>query len=92
MVQAMTVGIRASDVTGQRVVDVKDVPTDSTIGELIEGLVPRMNLPVNDNGGNPLTYHVRLDREGRHLFASEVVGETLMPNDRVVLQPEINAG
>ena len=92
MVQALTVGIRATDVTRQRAVDVKDVPTDATIGELIEGLLPRMNLPRDNNGGQPLTYTALLDREGRHLHASEIVGETLMPNDKVVLQPEIIAG
>ena len=39
-----------------------------------------------------ITYQARLDRDGRHLHSSEVVGDALMPNDRVVLQPEINAG
>lgn len=92
MIQALKVGIRASDVTGQKRVDVKDVPTNATVGELIEGLLPRMNLPRNDSGGRPLTYHARLDREGRHLHSSEIVGETLMPEDRIVLHPEINAG
>jgi hypothetical protein len=92
MVQALTMPLRAADVTGQRLVDVKDAPTDATVGELIDGLLPRLNLPRNDNGGQPLTYHARLDREGRHLHASELIGETLQPNDRLVLQPEINAG
>ncbi len=92
MVQALTMPLKASDVTGQRLVDIKDVPTDATIGELVDGLLPRMNLPRDDNGGRPLTYHARLEREGRHLHASELVGETLQPNDRLVLQPEINAG
>ena len=92
MVRALTMPLRAADVTGQRLVDVKDAPTDATVGELIDGILPRLNLPVNDNGGRPLTYHARLDREGRHLHASELIGETLQPNDRLVLQPEINAG
>lgn len=92
MIQALTVPIRVSDVTGQKLVDVKDVPADATIGELVEGLLPRMNMPRNDNGGRTLTYQARLDRDGRHLHSSEVVGDALMPNDRVVLQPEINAG
>lgn len=92
MIQAMTVPIRVSDVTGQRLVDVKDAPTDATIGELIEGLLPRMNMPANDNGGRALSYQARLDRDGRHLHASELVGDSLLPHDRLVLQPEINAG
>jgi hypothetical protein len=92
MVQALTMPLRAADVTGQRVLDVKDAPTDATVGELIDGLLPRMNLPRNDNGGQQLTYHARLDREGRHLHSSELIGESLQPNDRLVLHPEINAG
>ena len=92
MIQPVKVPIRVSDVTGQKVVDVSDVPTDATIGELIEGLLPRMSMPRNDNGGRLLAYQARLDREGRHLHTSEVVGDALMPHDRLVLQPEINAG
>lgn len=92
MIQALTVPIRVSDVTGQKSVDVKDVPRDATIGELIEGLLPRMNMPRNDNGGRTLAYQARLDRDGRHLHSSEVVGDALEANDRLTLQPEINAG
>jgi len=92
MIQALTVPIRVSDVTGQRVFDIKDTPRDATVGELIEGLLPRMNLPRNDNGGRTLNYQARLDRSGRHLHTSEIVGDALEPNDRVTLQPEINAG
>ncbi len=92
MIQAVTVPIRVSDVTGQKVVDVRDVPSDATIGEMIDGLLPRMNMPRNDSGGRLLAYQARLDREARHLHASEVVGDALQAHDRVVLQPEINAG
>jgi hypothetical protein len=42
--------------------------------------------------GRPLTYHARLDREGRHLQSSELVGQALQEGDRVVLQPNIDAG
>jgi hypothetical protein len=84
--------LEASDVTGQKLLDVDDAPVDSTIGEFIEGLVPRMNLPRLDSGGRSLRYHALLDREGRHLHASETVGEALQPNDRLVLQPDIDAG
>jgi hypothetical protein len=50
-----------------------------------------MELPRNA-AGRPVTYHARLDREGRHLHATETVGEALQPNDRIVLQPNIDAG
>jgi len=92
MIMPLKVGIHASDVTGQNQVEVDDLPIDSTVGEVLDGLVPRMRLPRNDSGGRPLTYHARLEREGRHLNRSERVGDALQPNDRVVLQPNIDAG
>ena len=51
-----------------------------------------MNLPPNDVEGHPLNYHARLEREGRHLRASETVGEVLEEQDEIVLQPHIVAG
>ena len=84
--------IRASDVSGQKTVKVAGIDPDSTIGELVEGLVPKMHLPANDGEGRPISYHVRLEREGRHLHASEITGEVLQSDDQIVLQPNIMAG
>jgi hypothetical protein len=39
-----------------------------------------------------LTYHARLDREGRHLQGAEHVAEAVRPGDRLVLQPNVDAG
>ena len=83
--------IQASDVSGQKLANVKNVPTDSTVGELVQEPLAQMELPSNA-AGQPVTYHARLDREGRHLHATETVGESLQPNDRIVLQPDIDAG
>jgi hypothetical protein len=84
--------ISAADVTGQNVFNVNALDREMTVGELLEGLVPRMNLPRLGNGGRPLAYHARLEREGRHLHATEVVGDALQPSDRIMLQPTIEAG
>ena len=84
--------IRVSDVSGQNQVLVDEVPSDTTIGEFLEELVPRMRLPRKDSSGNPLTYHARLEREGRHLNRSERVSESLKESDRLTLQPNIDAG
>ena len=51
-----------------------------------------MQLPEADAHGQPLTYHARLEREGRHLHGSEIIGEALQSDDRLVLQPNIDAG
>ena len=85
-------GFEVSDVTGQKVVAVSSVAGDATIGELIPELLGRMRLPANDAAGRPLSYHARLDREGRHLQSAERVRESVQPGDRIVLQPNVDAG
>ncbi|MGA2173520.1 MAG: hypothetical protein ABSH38_00915 [Verrucomicrobiota bacterium] len=94
MIDEPKLDILASDVTGQTVVNVGIDAGDRemSVGELLDGLVPRMKLPRLGNGGRPLTYHARLEREGRHLHATEVVGEALQPKDRIMIQPTIEAG
>ncbi len=84
--------LRVRDVTGQKTVHVSGVPHDASVGELVQGLVSRMGLPSQDVQGRPLNYHARLEREGRHLRASETCGEVLAPDDEIVLQPHITAG
>lgn len=85
-------GFEVSDVTGQKVVGISNVPDDLTITDLVQGLVGRMRLPANDAAGRPLSYHARLDREGRHLQGAERVRESVQSGDRVVLQPNVDAG
>jgi len=85
-------GLEVSDVSGQKPLKVSNIVPDATIGELIQSLLAKMDLPPNDVEGRPLTYHARLDREGRHLHATETVGDALTEGDRLVLQPNIDAG
>ena len=85
-------GFEVSDVTGQKVLAVSDVPDDVTVNDLIMGLMARMRLPANDSAGRPLSYHARLDREGRHLQGTERVRDSVQTGDRVVLQPNVDAG
>jgi hypothetical protein len=90
--QQFGIGLQVSDVSGQKLHNVSNVPPDATVGELIQGMLSQMNLPQNDVSGRPLTYHARLEREGRHLHASERVGDAVQNGDKVVLQPNIDAG
>jgi hypothetical protein len=94
MTEEPKLDISASDVTGQTVVNIGIDAGDRemSVGELLDGLVPRMKLPRLGNGGRPLTYHARLEREGRHLHATETVGEALKKDDRLMIQPTIDAG
>ena len=85
--------LRVTDATGQKQLRFRVAAGDSntTVGELIEGLLPRMGLPpVAD--GRPLTYSARLEREGRQLQGSERVADALREDDTLLLSPSINAG
>ena len=84
--------ISVADVSGQNVVRAAGVSPGATVGELVQGLVPKMNLPESDAEGRKMSYHVRLERLGRHLHPSEVVGDVLEEDDRITLQPNIMAG
>lgn len=92
MIQPLYMQLTATDVTGQKRVRAKRVRMDSTMSELIDDLLPRLQLPARDPSGRALTYHARLDREGRHVHTSEVVGEALQQNDSLTLQPNVDAG
>lgn len=91
MIKATKIALEASDATGQNRVRAH-IPSDSTLGEVVETLVDRMRLSNVDTAGRPLSYQARLERQGRHLNASEIAGETLQENDRVSLHPNIDAG
>ena len=81
-----------SDVSGQKRMTVDAFEREATIGELVEQLLSEMDLTREDREGRAVTYHARLEREGRHLHASERVGDALQSGDRLVLQPNIDAG
>lgn len=82
----------ASDVSEQKNVEVQDVPSDADVQEVLDAIVRQMDLPASDVEGRPLLYQALLTREGRHLRGDEKVGEALEQGDRIVLQPNIEAG
>jgi hypothetical protein len=85
--------LRVSDVSRQKLVQVEDLSPDTSVGELVQGLLGGgMKLPQTDSEGRPVVYHARLDREGRHLHGSELVGEALRNEDLIILLPHITAG
>ena len=88
----LEIPLEISDVSGQKVFSVSNAPAANTVGELVHEMIGRMNLPRNDASGAPLTYQARSEREGRHLNASEVIGDSVRPHDRLTLQPNIDAG
>jgi len=92
MVQINTISLTASDVTGQKQVTVRDVPVTYSVGEMIDGLLPRMQLQHRDRAGQLVQYDARLDREARHLHRSELVGDALQTDDHLTMHPRILAG
>ncbi len=92
MMTAPSLNFEAVDLTGQRQVRLRGVPADATVGELLEDLLGRLSLPRSSAEGRPLSYHPLLQRESRHLHNSEIVGEAIKEDDRLVLHPSIEAG
>ncbi len=92
MIQPLYItNITATDLTGQKRVRAR-APMAATMGDFVEGLLPKLRLPSLDTSGRALTYHARVDRLGRHAHASETVGEVLVPDDQITLHPNIDAG
>jgi len=86
-----SITITARDVTGQRRTSY-EIPRNSSVNDLIEGLGDRMGLMREDSEGRNITWYARHEREGRALHRSERVGEALLDQDEIRLQPEISAG
>ena len=84
--------LQVSDVSGQKIFSVANAPADATVGEFVREMLGKMSLPPVDAGGAQLTYQARLEREGRHLNASERLGDALEFGDRLTLHPNIDAG
>lgn len=84
--------LRVEDVTGQKMASVRNIPPESTVQELIDGVLAKMRLPDSDSVGRPVAYQARLEREGRHLHPSERLNDAVHTDDRVVLLPNVEAG
>ena len=92
MTAAINLDIVARDVSRQRSFRASAVSGLSTIGELTKTLVSGMGLLPQDSRGNPLSYRLRLEREGRQLSSSEFAADALKTGDEVVITPRIAAG
>ena len=92
MSTAATMSLRITDFTGQKRTRVSSVLPQSTMGDLVRSLLTKLGLPESSVDGKPLAYQARLQREGRHVHASELVGEALKDNDEISLTPSIDAG
>jgi len=85
------VPVQISDVNRQQSRPAR-LPAGATVEATIRGLVSRLNLPVNDPAGRPLTYRALNERTGEQMPGHLTVGEVLQPGDEVTLLPEPVAG
>ncbi len=92
MIQPTYLEVTATDISRQKRIRAKKVRWESTMADLVQDLLPRLHLPAQDADGRPLNYHARLDREGRHVHSSEVVGQALRQADEITIQPDVVAG
>ena len=89
-IQSIDIAVR--DAMSQRPHVARGLRPDLVVGDLIRSLTEKMHLPKTDSSGQPNAYHAYLHREGRHLHATETVGDALQADDEIVLQPDIQAG
>ncbi len=82
--------LHVSDATGQKRIRVRE-HGEGTIGQLVDRLLPDLELP-SESRGERLSYAARLEREGRHLHASERVVDALREDDELMISPSIDAG
>ena len=89
-----SLSILASDATRQRKHRITGLDRRASIGEIVDCLArePTLSLQSADPSGRTLTYHARLEREGRFLHDSEIAGDALQEGDEVVMQPYVTAG
>jgi hypothetical protein len=94
MQSAATLGLTliATDVSQQKMRRVSNIGLEVTVREFTDSLLAEMRLPQNDPEGRPVTYYALLEREGRQLQSWEKLGDVARSGDRVVLQPNIDAG
>lgn len=85
-----TINLNVTDVSRQRRFTAQ-VDVDAPVSAALADVVAMMDLPAND-ASQQATWTARLDREARQLHGSEIVGDALVEDDTIVLQPEINAG
>ena len=84
--------LMARDATGAKKIRIPSLTGEMTVRELTHAVLRRMGLKSEDAEGRPIDYQVRLEREGRHLHDSELVGDALQRDDQVVVLPRIHAG
>ena len=84
--------LHVQDVTGQKARMMSGIKPDATVGQLIDDVLAKMALPETDSDGRPISYFGRLEREGRQLHRTEILGDAVQTDDRITLMPNVEAG
>jgi len=87
-----TLMLHVTDVSGQKQARVPEVPVDANVADVVREIAQQMNLPNTDPSGRPIQWLARREREGERLNGSAIVREVLVNDDKIVLQPNLEAG
>lgn len=86
----MAIQVMLEDHTGNKQYQVKMTETAS-VERLIPATVTALGLPLTDQAGRPMTYH--LSYRGRRLQEEETLGAVgVQPGETLTLVPEMIAG
>ena len=69
------------------------VQPDRVVGDVVDEILSKLDLPRNDPGGAPIAWSVRSNRTSESLFDTETVGDAgLESGDSITVEPHISAG
>ena len=84
--------IKVQDSAKQKLEEVKELPVDFLVRNLVDSMVAHWNLPERDPNGRIQIWQAKLEREGRRLYDTERIGDAVQPDDMITLQPNVDAG
>lgn len=86
-----TMTFEIEDFTGNVRRRARQVPSDVTVGELVEGYTKQLKLPEVDAQGRPVLYGARTS-SGDTLNSSDRIGDVVVEDEVVTLTKSVTAG
>ncbi len=86
-----TLTFEIEDFTGSVRRRARQVPSDVTVGELVDGYTKQLKLPEVDAHGRPVLYGARTSN-GETLNSSDRVGDVVVDDQVVTLTKSVTAG
>ena len=87
-----TVRVNVWDSTGSKRL-IANIPDDAEVSRILPALISRMNLPLTNVSGQPMSYKLQHKNSGRQLSEYETLRNAAVTDgDTLRIQPEIIAG